>query len=153
VRVAGNVVSIHARIAARISGGLCCVICWCGSVEPVAGRMPGHMNVLLAEADVPYEQLFEMDVINTEFRTTDVAILLGANDVCNPIAKTDPGSPIYGMPILDADKARNVFVIKRGQGTGFSGIENLLFFEDNTRLCYGDAQDVAQKLIAGIKAM
>ncbi len=121
------------------------------AIHPVAGRMPGHMNVLLAEAGVPYDLIYDLDDINSQFPTTDVALIIGANDVVNPAARKDTSSPIYGMPILDADRARNVFVIKRGQGTGFSGIENLLFFEDNTRMCYGDAQDVAQKLIQGIK--
>ena len=121
------------------------------AIHPVAGRMPGHMNVLLAEAGVPYDLIYDLDDINSQFPTTDVALVIGANDVVNPAARKDTSSPIYGMPILDADRARNVFVIKRGQGTGFSGIENLLFFEDNTRMCYGDAQDVAQKLIQGIK--
>jgi NAD(P) transhydrogenase subunit beta len=121
------------------------------AIHPVAGRMPGHMNVLLAEAGVPYDLIYDLEDVNSQFPTTDVALVIGANDVVNPAARKDTSSPIYGMPILDADKARNVFVIKRGQGTGFSGIENLLFFEDNTRMCYGDAQDVAQKLIQGIK--
>ena len=123
------------------------------AIHPVAGRMPGHMNVLLAEAGVPYDLIYDLEDINSQFPTTDVTLVIGANDVVNPAARKDTSSPIYGMPILDADKSRNVFVIKRGQGTGFSGIENLLFFEDNTRMCYGDAQDVAQKLIAGVKAM
>lgn len=123
------------------------------AIHPVAGRMPGHMNVLLAEAGVPYDLIYDLEDINSQFPTTDVALVIGANDVVNPAARKDTSSPIYGMPILDADKAKNVFVIKRGQGTGFSGIENLLFFEDNTRMCYGDAQDVAQKLISGVKAM
>jgi NAD(P) transhydrogenase subunit beta len=121
------------------------------AIHPVAGRMPGHMNVLLAEAGVPYDLIYDLEDVNSQFPTTDVALVIGANDVVNPAARKDTSSPFYGMPILDADKARNVFVIKRGQGTGFSGIENLLFFEDNTRMCYGDAQDVAQKLIQGIK--
>ena len=123
------------------------------AIHPVAGRMPGHMNVLLAEAGVPYDLIYDLEDINSQFPTCDVALVIGANDVVNPAARKDTSSPIYGMPILDADKARNVFVIKRGQGTGFSGIENLLFFEDNTRMCYGDAQDVAQKLISGVKAL
>ena len=123
------------------------------AIHPVAGRMPGHMNVLLAEAGVPYDLIYDLEDINSQFPTADVALVIGANDVVNPAARKDTSSPIYGMPILDADKAHNVFIIKRGQGTGFSGIENLLFFEDNTRMCYGDAQDVAQKLIAGVKAM
>ncbi len=123
------------------------------AIHPVAGRMPGHMNVLLAEAGVPYDLIYDLEDINSQFPTTDVALVIGANDVVNPAARKDKSSPIYGMPILDADKARNVVIIKRGQGTGFSGIENLLFFEENTRMCYGDAQDVAQKLIAGVKAV
>ncbi len=123
------------------------------AIHPVAGRMPGHMNVLLAEAGVPYDLIYDLEDINSQFPTADVALVIGANDVVNPAARKDTSSPIYGMPILDADKARNVFVIKRGQGTGFSGIENLLFFEDNTRMCYGDAQDVAQKLITGVKSL
>ncbi|MEJ8569779.1 NAD(P)(+) transhydrogenase (Re/Si-specific) subunit beta [Elongatibacter sediminis] len=123
------------------------------AIHPVAGRMPGHMNVLLAEAGVPYDLIYDLEDINSQFPTTDVALVIGANDVVNPAARKDTSSPIYGMPILDADKASNVFVIKRGQGTGFSGIENLLFFEENTRMCYGDAQDVAQKLIAGVKTI
>ena len=123
------------------------------AIHPVAGRMPGHMNVLLAEAGVPYDLIYDLEDINSQFPTCDVALVIGANDVVNPAARKDTSSPIYGMPILDADKSRNVIVIKRGQGTGFSGIENLLFFEDNTRMCYGDAQDVAQKLITGVKAL
>lgn len=123
------------------------------AIHPVAGRMPGHMNVLLAEAGVPYDLIYDLEDINSQFPTTDVALVIGANDVVNPAARKDKSSPIYGMPILDADKARNVVIIKRGQGTGFSGIENLLFYEENTRMCYGDAQDVAQKLIAGVKAV
>lgn len=123
------------------------------AIHPVAGRMPGHMNVLLAEAGVPYDLIYDLEDINSQFPTADVALVIGANDVVNPAARKDTSSPIYGMPILDADKAKNVFVIKRGQGTGFSGIENLLFFEDNTRMCYGDAQDVVQKLITGAKAL
>jgi NAD(P) transhydrogenase subunit beta len=123
------------------------------AIHPVAGRMPGHMNVLLAEAGVPYDLIYDLEDINSQFPTTDVALVIGANDVVNPAARKDTSSPIYGMPILDADKARNVIVIKRGQGTGFSGIENFLFFEDNTSMCYGDAQDVAQKLIGGVKAL
>jgi NAD(P) transhydrogenase subunit beta len=123
------------------------------AIHPVAGRMPGHMNVLLAEAGVPYDVIYDLEDINSQFSTTDVALVIGANDVVNPAARKDTSSPIYGMPILDADKARNVIVVKRGQGTGFSGIENLLFFEDNTRMLYGDAQEVAAKLIAGVKSL
>jgi len=123
------------------------------AIHPVAGRMPGHMNVLLAEAGVPYDLIFDLEDINAQFPTTDVALVIGANDVVNPAARKDTSSPIYGMPILDVDKARNCIVVKRGQGTGFSGIENLLFFEDNTRMLYGDAQKVAQALIAGVKSL
>jgi NAD(P) transhydrogenase subunit beta len=123
------------------------------AIHPVAGRMPGHMNVLLAEAGVPYDLIYDLEDINSQFPNTDVALVIGANDVVNPAARKDTSSPIYGMPILDVDKARNVIVVKRGQGTGFSGIENLLFFEDNTRMCYGDAQEVAQKLIPGAKSV
>jgi NAD(P) transhydrogenase subunit beta len=123
------------------------------AIHPVAGRMPGHMNVLLAEAGVPYDLISDLDEINAEFETADVALVIGANDVVNPVARTDKGSPIYGMPILNADKARNVLVIKRGQGAGFSGIENHLFYLDNTRMVYGDAQKVASALIHAIKAV
>ncbi len=121
------------------------------AIHPVAGRMPGHMNVLLAEAGVPYDIIYDLDEINEEFPTTDVTLVIGANDVVNPAARTDPNSPIYGMPILNADKSKNVIVIKRGKGKGFSGIENHLFFADNTRMLYGDAQQVANDLVANIK--
>jgi proton-translocating NAD(P)+ transhydrogenase subunit beta len=123
------------------------------AIHPVAGRMPGHMNVLLAEAGVPYDIIADIDEINAEFETADVALIIGANDVVNPVARTDKSSPIYGMPILNADKARNVVVIKRGQGAGFSGIENALFYLDNTRMLYGDGQAAVAQLIHSVKAL
>jgi NAD(P) transhydrogenase subunit beta len=123
------------------------------AIHPVAGRMPGHMNVLLAEAGVPYDLIYDMDDINPEFKTTDVAIVIGANDVVNPAAKTDKSSPIYGMPILDVVDAKQVIVIKRGKGTGFAGIENALFYADNTRLLYADGKEAANRLIAELKAI
>ncbi len=121
------------------------------AIHPVAGRMPGHMNVLLAEAGVPYDMIYDLDEINNDFATADVALVIGANDVVNPAARNNPDSPIYGMPILNVDQAKNVIVIKRGQGAGFSGIENELFFADNTRMLYGDGQEMVSKLIAAIK--
>ena len=121
------------------------------AIHPVAGRMPGHMNVLLAEAGVPYDMIYDLDEINGEFPVADAAVVIGANDVVNPAARDDPGSPIYGMPILDVDKAHMAFVVKRGRGAGFAGIENKLFYADNTRMVYGDAQDVVSKIIAGVK--
>ena len=123
------------------------------AIHPVAGRMPGHMNVLLAEAGVPYDKIYDLEEINAEFPQADVALVIGANDVVNPVARSNPDSPIYGMPILDADKAKNVIIVKRGRGTGFSGIENGLFFLDNARMLYGDGQDVAGKLIAEVKQL
>jgi NAD(P) transhydrogenase subunit beta len=123
------------------------------AIHPVAGRMPGHMNVLLAEAGVEYDKIYDLDEINPEFPQADVALVIGANDVVNPVARTNPDSPIYGMPILDADKAQNVIVIKRGQGAGFSGIENHLFYADNTRMLYGDGQKAVGELIGGVKQL
>ena len=122
------------------------------AIHPVAGRMPGHMNVLLAEAGVAYEKLFDLEEINPEFPTAEVAVVIGANDVVNPAAHRK-GSPLYGMPILDVDKAQNAIVIKRGQGKGFAGVENELFYSDNTRMLYGDAQDVLGKLVQALKRM
>ncbi|MFN0119440.1 MAG: NAD(P)(+) transhydrogenase (Re/Si-specific) subunit beta [Blastocatellia bacterium] len=121
------------------------------AVHPVAGRMPGHMNVLLAEADVPYEQLIEMEPANGMLPNVDVAIVIGANDVVNPAARTDTASPIYGMPIIDVDKARAAFVLKRSMASGFAGIENPLFFLDNTRMLFGDAKATMQALVGEFK--
>ena len=121
------------------------------AIHPVAGRMPGHMNVLLAEADVPYEQLKEMDVVNPEFPSTDVVLVLGANDVVNPQAKNDKTSPLYGMPVLDVQEARTVFVIKRGMSAGYSGIKNDLFDLPNTSMVFGDAKKVLGELIGELK--
>ena len=123
------------------------------AIHPVAGRMPGHMNVLLAEAGVDYDKIMDLDEINPEFPTAEVALVIGANDVVNPVARSNPDSPIYGMPILDADKAQNTIVIKRGRGAGFSGIENHLFYADNTRMLYGDGQKAVAELIAGVKQL
>ena len=123
------------------------------AIHPVAGRMPGHMNVLLAEAGVPYDLIADMDDINPEFKTCDVSIVIGANDVVNPAAKTDKSSPIYGMPILNVVDSRQTIVIKRGKGTGFAGIENALFYADNTRLLYADGKEAANQLISELKAI
>jgi H+-translocating NAD(P) transhydrogenase subunit beta len=121
------------------------------AIHPVAGRMPGHMNVLLAEANVPYDKLADMDSINPEFERTDVVLVIGANDVVNPAARTDVTSPIYGMPILDVDKAQNVIVLKRSMRPGFAGIDNALFYEPRTRMLFGDAKDSVKKLITELK--
>src|SRR3989440_2351334 len=123
------------------------------AIHPVAGRMPGHMNVLLAEANVPYPQLYEMEQINPEFPETDVALVIGANDVTNPAARNDPQSPIYGMPILDVDKAEHVVVLKRSMNPGFAGIDNALYTEPQTVMLFGDAKDSVSKLIASVKKL
>ena len=120
------------------------------AIHPVAGRLPGHMNVLLAEAKVPYDIVLEMDEINDDFPTTDIVIVLGANDIVNPAAQDDPGSPIAGMPVLEAWKARQVIISKRGQGRGYSGIENPLFFKDNSRMLYGDAKSSLDQILSSL---
>jgi NAD(P) transhydrogenase subunit beta len=120
------------------------------AIHPVAGRLPGHMNVLLAEAKVPYDIVLEMDEINDDFANTDVVIVIGSNDIVNPAAQEDPNSPIAGMPVLEVWNARQVFVSKRGQGTGYSGIENPLFFKENTRMLYGDAKASLDELLKKI---
>jgi NAD(P) transhydrogenase subunit beta len=120
------------------------------AIHPVAGRLPGHMNVLLAEAKVPYDIVLEMDEINDDFPETDIAIVIGSNDIVNPAAQEDPNSPIAGMPVLECWKAKSVIVSKRGQGTGYSGIENPLFFKENTRMLYGDAKASLDQILQSL---
>jgi len=123
------------------------------AIHPVAGRMPGHMNVLLAEANVPYDKLFDMDQINAEFERTDLVLVIGANDVVNPAARTDPNSPIYGMPILNVDQSRSIIVLKRGMGSGFAGIENELFYNPKTAMLFGDAKTSLTRLVSELKQL
>jgi NAD(P) transhydrogenase subunit beta len=123
------------------------------AIHPVAGRMPGHMNVLLAEANVPYPQLYEMDQINPDFQRTDVALIIGANDVTNPAARNNPASPIYGMPILDVDHAKSVVVLKRSMNPGFAGIDNELYVDPKTVMLFGDARDSVIKLVTQVKQL
>jgi NAD(P) transhydrogenase subunit beta len=123
------------------------------AIHPVAGRMPGHMNVLLAEANVSYDDLYEMDQINDDFARTDVVLVIGANDVTNPAARDDPASPIYGMPILEVDAAASIIVLKRSMQSGFAGVENELFHDEKTSMLFGDAKDSVGKLITEVKTV